>query len=59
MQIKGEVTSVEIVSVYSQRCYTIGRKLNLVAEEYYQEALEIAKEKDLETEKARRAKTTD
>jgi Holliday junction resolvase-like predicted endonuclease len=42
MQIKREVTSVDIVSVYSQRCFNIGRKLNLVSEEYYTEALEMA-----------------
>jgi hypothetical protein len=37
-----------LVTVFSERCYTIGRKLNLIAEEYYDEALEIAKEKDKE-----------
>ena len=52
MQIKREVTSFEIVTVFSQRSYDIGRRLNLVTEEYYEEALIEAKEKDKELEKA-------
>lgn len=48
MQINNEVTSVEIVAVYSQRCHTIGRQLNLVTEEFYDEALELAAQKDKE-----------
>ena len=31
---------------YSKRAYTIGVKLNLLAEENYQEALELAKKYD-------------
>lgn len=48
MQIKKEVTSVEIVAVYSKRSHTIGRQLNLVTEEYYEEALKMAAERDRE-----------
>lgn len=42
MQIKGEVSSLEIVAVYAKRCHTIGRSLNLVTEEYYDEAFKMA-----------------
>ena len=55
MQINKEVTSVEIVAVYSKRSYTIGRQLNLVTEEYYEEALKMAAERDREREEAVRA----
>ena len=48
MQIKGEVTSVDIVSTFAERCHTIGRQLNLVTEEYYDEAFLIAAERDKE-----------
>ena len=59
MQIRREITSQDIVSVYSHRCHTIGRSLNLVTEEYYDEALLMAKEKDAETERAIKNKSTD
>jgi Asp-tRNA(Asn)/Glu-tRNA(Gln) amidotransferase A subunit family amidase len=52
MQINGEVTSVDIVTVFAQRCHTIGRKLNLVTEEYYYEALDEARAKDLQLARA-------
>jgi hypothetical protein len=52
MQINGEVTSVDIVSVFAQRCHTIGRKFNLVTEEYYYEALDEARVKDLHLARA-------
>jgi hypothetical protein len=52
MQIRGEVTSVEIVSVFAQRAHTIGRKFNYVTEEYYNEAFEEARLRDAETQKA-------
>jgi hypothetical protein len=42
MLIKNEATSVDLVNVFGERCYTFGRKLNLVTEEFYEEALEIA-----------------
>ncbi len=47
MQINGEVSSVDLVSVFAQRCNKIGRKLNLITEEYYNEALDEARVKDL------------
>lgn len=43
LQIDGRCTSVEIVSVFAKRCHKIGRDLNLVTEEYYDEALVEAK----------------
>jgi hypothetical protein len=52
MQINGEVSSVDLVSVFAQRCHTIGRKFNLVTEEYYHEALDEARVKDLQTARA-------
>lgn len=52
MQINGEVTSVDIVTVFAQRCHTIGRKLNLVTEEYYYEAIDEARAKDLQLARA-------
>ena len=42
------MTSEDLVNVYGKRCYTIGRKLNLVTEEFYKEGLEMAKIKDKE-----------
>ncbi len=47
MQINGEVSSVDLVSVFAQRCNKIGRKFNLITEEYYNEALDEARAKDL------------
>ena len=44
--------------IWRERCYTIGRKLNLVADQYYEEALEIAVIKDSETQKAIKSGTT-
>jgi len=52
MQIRGEVTSIEIVSVFAQRAHTIGRKFNYVSEEYYNEAFEDARLRDIETQRA-------
>lgn len=43
---KGEFTSVDLIHVFGQRCYTIGRKLNLSAEENFEEALKEAQIKD-------------
>jgi hypothetical protein len=37
--LKGSFTSVDLVNVYAQRCYTIGRELCLITEENYEEAL--------------------
>lgn len=45
MLLKNEVTSVDLVNVFGERSYTFGRKLNIVNEEYYDEALIIAQKK--------------
>jgi fatty acid amide hydrolase len=45
----GRVTSVEVVSTYIKRARTIGRQLNLTAEECFQEALNEAEKCDKET----------
>jgi Asp-tRNA(Asn)/Glu-tRNA(Gln) amidotransferase A subunit family amidase len=59
LQLSKQVTSVDIVSVYAQRCHSIGRQLNLVTEEYYMEALIDAAEKDRQLAQAIASKTTD
>jgi Asp-tRNA(Asn)/Glu-tRNA(Gln) amidotransferase A subunit family amidase len=46
--IEGRFTSVDLVNVFADRCYRVGRKLNLSAQENFEEALELAKQKDLE-----------
>lgn len=46
-----QVTSVQAVSTYCQRAYTLGREMNLTAEECFGEALEDAKLCDEETAK--------
>lgn len=46
MLMKEEVTSEELVNVFGHRCYTIGRSLGLVTEEFYTEALYEARNKD-------------
>ena len=52
MLLARECTSVDLVNVYGERCYTIGRSLNLVTEEFYNEGLLLAKTKDKEREDA-------
>jgi len=37
-----EATSVDLVTVFAQNCISKGRELNLVATEYFREALEVA-----------------
>ena len=44
--MKGEITSVDLVNVYGYRCQKYGRELNLITEENYEEAMEIAKLRD-------------
>lgn len=58
MLLSKEATSVDLVTVYSERCYTIGRRLNLVTEEFYNEALDLARQRDREREEAIRNGTT-
>lgn len=50
--LKGEFTSVDLVNVYAHRCYTIGRSLNLLTEEDYEESLKDAEIKDKERREA-------
>ena len=44
--INGQFTSVDLVNVFGQRCYTIGRGLCLTTQEGFQTALITAEEKD-------------
>ena len=57
--IAGKFTSVQLVTVFAERCQRIGRRLNLSAEENFQEALELAKKRDQEREEARKNGTLD
>lgn len=45
-QFEKRFTSKDIVSTFASRCYTIGRKLNLTADEIFDTALEEAERKD-------------
>ena len=51
--LAGEFTSVDLVSVFGDRCQRIGRRLNLTAEENLNEAWTLAKAKDEERKIAR------
>ena len=55
----GEFTSVDLVSVYADRSQRIGRRLNLSAEENFNEAWTLAQEKDRERSLARDNGTLD
>ncbi len=46
LQIEGRITSVDIVSFYAYRCFDIGRKFGFITEEYYAEAMVMAKLRD-------------
>lgn len=46
--IKGTFTSVDLVHVFGDRCYRIARPLNLSTEELFDQALELARQRDLE-----------
>ncbi|CDW80081.1 amidase family protein [Stylonychia lemnae] len=50
----GEVTSEQLVHIFANRSYTIGRRLGLTAEECFDEAIEEARKKDKEREEAMR-----
>lgn len=52
--VKGTFTSVDLVSIFGQRSYQIGRALNLSAEENFQQALKLAAQRDAELEEAKR-----
>ena len=47
LQIEGKVSCFEIVSTYCERAYTHGRENCLTADEYFTQALEEAKERDI------------
>ena len=51
--IKGTFSSVDLVTVFSERCQRIGRALNLSTEENFAQALKIAGERDEELAKAK------
>lgn len=50
--LKESFSSVDLVNVFGRRCYTIGRWLNLITEEDYDNALKEAEIKDYERRKA-------
>lgn len=49
MQINGQATSYEIVTVFAERCYRLARQFNLTTTESFSEALATAKIRDQET----------
>ena len=50
---QGTFKSVDLVNFYGDRCQTVGRQLNLTAQEMFESALELAKKYDEERETAR------
>ena len=48
----GTVTSLQLVHFFANRCYTIGRELNLSAQELFHDALKLAAKRDAEREEA-------
>ena len=50
--LRGDFTSVDLVNVFGKRCYTIGRRLCLSAEEDFDSVLVEAAEKDRERREA-------
>ena len=50
--LRGEFTSEDLVHVFAKRCYTIGRQLNLTAEECFDEAVETSRLRDKERHEA-------
>ena len=57
--IAGKFTSVQLVNVFGERCQRIGRRLNLTAEENFEQALELAKKRDQERQDAKKNGTLD
>jgi hypothetical protein len=55
--LSGKFTSVDLVNIYSHRCYIVGRKLNYTTQESYKAALIMAEAKDDERKQAIRNKT--
>jgi len=52
--IEGRFTSLQLVNVFGERCQRIGKKLCLNSEVYYEQAIQMAKLRDAETEEARK-----
>lgn len=50
--IEGRFTSVDLVNVFADRCYRVGRSLCLSAQENFEEALVLAAQKDKERQSA-------
>jgi hypothetical protein len=46
--LEGQFTSVDLVNVFADRCYRVGRSLCLSAQENFLEALVLAAQKDEE-----------
>ena len=51
---EGKFTSVDLVNIYGSRCRTLGVSHNLITEENFVEALDLAVQKDKERDTARR-----
>jgi Asp-tRNA(Asn)/Glu-tRNA(Gln) amidotransferase A subunit family amidase len=51
---KGTFSSVDLVTVFAERCQRIGRALNLSTEENFTQALGMAMKKDQELAKAKK-----
>ena len=45
-QFEGTFTCRQIITVYCDRAYRVGRQLKLTADECFEEALKLAEEKD-------------
>lgn len=50
--LEGQFTSVDLVNVFADRCYRVGRSLCLSAQENFEESLVLAAEKDEERKTA-------
>ena len=55
--LRGDFTSVDLVNVFGKRCYNIGRRLCLSAEEDFDSALVEAAQKDRERWEAIQSRT--
>ena len=57
--VNGRVSCQQAVAVFSLRCFTHGRALNAVHQEYYEQAMQIARDKDDQLKEARANGTVD
>jgi hypothetical protein len=44
--IENRFTSEQVVTVFAHRCFTLGRSLNIIAQEGFDTAIAMAREKD-------------